>query len=81
MKKLLTVCLLMVATPVFAQQAELNFKLTTDEVNAIGKGLGKLPYEEAAGIIQKMREQYIAQQVKAVSQPPEPKPDDKKNGQ
>jgi len=34
--------------------AELHFHFTPQEAQTVVKGLGKLPYEEAAPIIQKM---------------------------
>lgn len=59
------------------KQAEIDFKLTTDDVNGIGEALGKMPYEKAAPILQKLRDQYLSQQAKAASQPEEKK-DNKK---
>lgn len=36
---------------------ELNFNLTLDETNVILAALGKLPYEAAAPVIDKLRQQ------------------------
>lgn len=57
--------------------SEYNLKVKPGEADLIGKGLGKLPFEEVAPLIQSLRSQIIEQhQIKAVEQP---KPDiDKK---
>lgn len=73
MKRILTlITLLAIVTPAFAQQPEVNLKISNDDVNTIGKALGKLPFDEVAGLIQKLREQIIAQQPKPAEAAPAP---------
>jgi hypothetical protein len=56
---------MLVATPAFAQQpTEYTIKLTPAELDTIGKGLGDVPFKEAAPLLQKLREQIAAQQPK-----------------
>lgn len=43
------------------QQPTYNVTVTAQELDAIGNALGKAPFEVAAPIIQKLREQVIAQ--------------------
>lgn len=45
--------------------AEFNLKVTNDDVAIIGKGLGRLPFDDVAPLIQKLREQITSQ-----NQPP-----------
>lgn len=47
----------------------INLSLPFDDVNAILRVLGKLPYEQVVGVIDKIRAQ-VAEQTK----PPEPPP-------
>lgn len=86
MKKFVIVVMLF-ATPAIAQpvqpvpqEAELNFKLTTTDINVIGQALGKAPYEQAAPILQKLREQYFNLQAKAAVKP-EIKPEENKDNE
>lgn len=67
--------LLAFAVPTLAQQQapELTLKVTGAEVDTIGKGLGKLPFDDVAGLIQKLRQQIVEQQ-KPVEAPVAPKP-------
>lgn len=60
--------------PVMAQ--EVSLKVTNDDVNTIGKALSKLPFDEVAPLIQKLRTQIVEQQQPVpVPQPtPVPKP-------
>ncbi len=62
------------ATPAYAQQApapqEFNLKITSDDVNTIGKALGKLPFDDVAPLIQKLRQQ-IVEQSQAQAKPAE----------
>lgn len=44
-----------------APQPTYNVTVTAQELDAIGNALGKAPFEVAAPIIQKLREQVIAQ--------------------
>lgn len=61
MKKIILAALLF-ATPAFAQ--EITLKVTNEDVNMIGKGLGKLPFDDVASLIQKLRNQIVEQQAK-----------------
>ncbi len=51
-----------IITPAIAQPQEYTIKLTTAEVDIVGRSLGKLPYEDVALLIQKLREQIVSQQ-------------------
>lgn len=42
-------------------EANINLNLTVDETNATLAGISKLPYEVAAGLIEKIRGQAIPQ--------------------
>lgn len=57
---------LVMPTLAFAQSSippqEYTVKLTAPEVDIVGKALGSLPYQEVALLIQKLREQIVAQQ-------------------
>ena len=77
MKKFLSVAFLMITVPAFAQPApssaptEYNIsKLTPAEIDLLGRGLGKLSYEEVAVLIQKIRQQIIEQQVPPANKEP-----------
>ena len=50
--------------PAYAQTPEFTIKLTGPELDIIGKGLGTQPFNEAAPLLQKLREQVTAQQAK-----------------
>ncbi len=53
------------AVPVMAQQpSELTFKVTPAEVDVIAKGLESQPYKDVVPLLQKLREQFVAQQAK-----------------
>jgi hypothetical protein len=71
----LTIAFCIVSSVAFAQQQEFNLKLTAPEVETIGKALGKLPYEEVAILVNKLRQQIVEQQTKSVpvNPPSEPK--------
>ncbi len=62
---------MLVATNAMAQ--EFTVKLTGPELDIVGKGLGTQPFNDAAPILQKLRDQVVAQQ-KTV----EPKVEEKK---
>lgn len=51
---------------------EFTVKVSPAELDLIGKGLGKLPFEESAPLIQKLRQQIVEQQ-KPVEKPAEQK--------
>lgn len=61
-----TVALAMAWSVAFAQApqvpAEYSVKLTAPEVDIVGKALGAMPYQDVALLIQKLREQIVAQQ-------------------
>jgi hypothetical protein len=65
--KRIAVALCFLSTTCFAQTQEYTIKLTTVEIDIVGKGLGELPYKDVALLLQKLREQIIAQQ-KAVDE-------------
>lgn len=44
---------------------EYIIKLSPTELDSVGKGLGFMPFNEAAPLINKIREQVLAQQPKA----------------
>ena len=72
--KLLIVGLLWVA-PAYAQQqpqqaTEYTFKVTSAEIDIIGKALGTQPFNEVATLIQKLRSQVVEQQT--LKKPGEP---------
>lgn len=48
---------------------EYTIKLTAPEVDIVGKALGLLPYSEVALLIQKLREQIVAQQQSNPNKP------------
>jgi len=73
MKKLIVVFCL-ISCPVFAQQQiEYTVKLTGQELDLIGEGLGTQPFKVVAPLLQKMREQIAEQQVATQKQKEEPK--------
>jgi len=64
------------AVPIYARaQApqELTFKVTPAEVDVIAKGLESQPYKDVVPLLQKLREQFVAQQAKAPDVVPVPK--------
>ncbi len=61
---------LVVVSPVQAQQPqEFSLKVTPAEVDLIGKGLGSMPFNDVAPLINKLRAQVMEQQ-KLVEQKP-----------
>jgi hypothetical protein len=73
MKKLVFVFLFF-TTPSFAQDITFNLTVTNNDVLLIGKGLGALPYNDVAVLMNKLQLQ-INQQQKAVDKPKEEKHD------
>jgi len=76
MKKLIVIaCLLptLAYSQPVQQPTEYTIKLTAAEVDIVGKGLGLLPYQDVALIIQKLREQIVAQQSATAVKPVEEK--------
>ncbi len=73
MKKSLIAIAFLLPTFAFAQTPqpqEYTIRLTAQEVDIVGRALGKLPYEDVALIIQKLRQQIVEQQSIAGQQPP-----------
>lgn len=58
--------------PIAINAQEINLKVTNPELGLIGKGLGTLPFNDVAPLMQKLQTQVIEQQKKD-----EPKPVDK----
>lgn len=57
MKKLFTAAIFALAICSFAEPPSYNFRFTDGEAQTIFKALTKLPYEESADIIAKIRRQ------------------------
>ena len=56
-KKFATLCTVLLATILvvgWQQQPTYNLKLTENEIQVVLGGLSKLPYEQSAGVIQKI---------------------------
>lgn len=57
-----------------AQTQDFNIKVNQVQLEMIGRGLGKLPFDEVAPLIQNLREQVMQQQIKPLpTNPPESK--------
>lgn len=72
--------LIFIATPIQAQapqapQVEFLLKVTAGELDVIGKALGKLPFEDVAQLLQKLRQQVVEQQKPKIE--PEKAPEQK----
>ncbi len=67
-----------VALPrVYAQQPnEYNLKVSPQEIELIGKGIGLLPFNDVAALVQKLRSQVMEQQ--SPSKPTQTVPDPEK---
>jgi hypothetical protein len=66
---------LLLTTSAMAQQpAQYILTLTPEQLNLIGKALGKLPYEDAWQIIGVIQQQAVKQQQEAAKPPPPPPP-------
>jgi len=61
MKRYLIIAMLL-STSTMAE--DFTIKLSGPELDTIGKGLGTQPFNEAAPLLQKLREQVAAQQPK-----------------
>ncbi len=72
--KLYSAVVLIAAISLPAYGQEFTIKLTGPELDIVGKGLGTQSFNDAAPLLQKLREQVQAQQVK----PAEPKVEEKK---
>lgn len=69
---LLMAGLIFLATPMPVQAqgqqpSEFTIKIAPAELDLIGKGLGKLPFEDVAPLIQKLRQQVMDQQKPPVA--------------
>lgn len=64
-------CCLAFSGAALAQEKELDFKMTNTEINLVGKALGKMPFDEVAPLVNKLRTQYMS-----AANPP--KPEEKK---
>lgn len=75
MRFLAVLCFLFLTCSAFAQQAPsrtFKFELSDADVAVVDKGLGGLPYREAAPVIARMQQQLNEQLKPPV---PEPKPE------
>jgi hypothetical protein len=61
MKRYLIIAMLLSTS---AMAEDFTIKLTGPELDIIGKGLGTQPFNDAAPLLQKLREQVTAQQAK-----------------
>lgn len=64
MKKTIIVIVLLIASPALAQQADYNIKVTSAELDTISEGLQTQPFGKVFPLMNKLREQIIAQQPK-----------------
>ena len=77
MKRLAIAVLMLSPTLALAQQptpSEYILKVKPAQLDVIGKGLGRLPYEEVAELMQSLRQQVVEQQMK-VNKPVEKEPE------
>lgn len=68
MKKLLILSLLLMPTMALAQSVtptEYTLKVKAPDLDKIGKGLQKLPFEEVAGLLQDLQRQIVLQQTES----------------
>lgn len=65
----LTIASLFIPTVVYSQQlpAEFILRVKPVDLDKIGRGLGKLPFDDVVELIQSLRSQVIEQQTKANS--------------
>ncbi len=61
MKRYIIIAMLLSTT---AMAEDFTIKLSGPELDIIGKGLGTQPFNDAAPLLQKLREQVAAQQPK-----------------
>lgn len=75
MKRLLLAAMIAFASPAMAQAPqEFILKVKPVDVDKIGKGLAKLPFEEVAELMQVLRQQIMEQQQPAKPiEPPQEK--------
>lgn len=55
----------LLSTNALAQVPEYTVKITQPELNLIGRGLGGLPYNDVADLVNKLRSQIMEQQQQA----------------
>lgn len=58
------IALLLMTSAAFAQSKEYTLKLSTEEINMIGKLLEAQPYRDVAALVAKLRAQIVAQEKK-----------------
>lgn len=58
------IALLLMTSAAFAQSKEYTLKLSTEEINLVGKLLEAQPYREVASLVAKLRAQIVAQEKK-----------------
>lgn len=64
MKKTIIITALLIASSALAQQADYNIKLTPAELDIVSEGLQTQPFGKVFPLMNKLREQIIAQQPK-----------------
>jgi len=78
MKKTIVIGFLVLSTSAYAQTVqEYSLKLNATELDLIGEGLGTQPFNKAAPLINKLRQQ-VAEQQQAAQKPVEEKKEEGK---
>ncbi len=73
----LIIGIVLLSTVAHAQQPnEYNLKVSPQEIELIGKGIGLLPFNDVAALVQKLRSQVMEQQ--SPSKPTQTVPDPEK---
>ncbi len=69
MRLKLIIGMVLISSVAYGQQpvSEYNLKVTPQEIELIGKGIGLLPFNDVAALVQKLRSQVMEQQS-----PPKP---------
>ena len=83
--KRFVIALALIATPAMAQSptpTEYNLKLSPAELDIVGKALGTQPFNDAAPLLNKLRQQVVDQSPKPEPkvEPVNPKADAPKDG-
>lgn len=76
MRKLLFIAALLAASPSYAQDKEYTLTINASDLNTISDGLMNVPYGKAFPLINKLREQVLAQQKPSVPASPAPETKD-----